>query len=1625
MLVASKKKNNLFSPPPPLSRVMSSKLHLNLPFLRHFDAPLRSTLESWIADLSTDDDFKSRDAVDRVHRALIAALDDHQLEKKPQLFDALELIYVSLLGHHCAVVREIAIVDLNILYDGHTLQAHEPLPVTIADADTVPPFEIHLAQSNRSGFDPDVINRRRVVLRMYGSHLDSSSVPTWKEFPFPCPGFYDWVVAEPGSTSPAALEASFSESHRKLRGRFIVQPKKARESVIMEMPVDEVGAVWDEKTGQLRTRGSFDAVARLLNDVKLQGVTTVYMMGALERPMDDPVCSPMAVVDRQCPAAILGGERQFKSVIAEISRLGMTPVVDALDRVSRNRMHRKYKSHTVETLDKRGIPLRHPGTDGQQNQWEDTALLNYRNIATWKLFLSEIHTMASKYGVRGIRLDNAQSFPPIMTPNMEELLRVDTDSEPHYSLDEIFFGSVVKASSEYGFWSSDACVERNYPNPFFVKLCKEMWKKYPDFLVIAEAHFHRESTLLSSGAITHSVRIPQIMASISGNSFRRDGSVVSLPEGKRSSARTLSRLYRNDKVWLPKNPIMINCTCTHLSPYPGVLYGRRAWLAVDMLAFLPDVPMVLYGEERGRAYRTNMATGSGQENAEYDVNFDAILPKSPTKKPTSPADVGLPALSLTNPSGITNLSALRGLGRLPPASPTAGASLTRKPRLKRNNRSFADLRRPSSNKSMVRSVSRDDMKSMAVRSLSIEDLQNLSAREEAKRQEIGPSSGFDLAKIKGHYGHRMLLRQEVESFRRGRMCILSVDPHLKEQVFAFSRFTEEEISIVVANFKDSRDGDQYAKGCHVDVDLRPLWDHLPDCYIKGEGPSTFYKAINLFSESENSKHPFTIEEAVFRKYGVDVAPLSVSVIQLKKATVTNELKAQHFRHCLSRLLSAESNDIKDPRENYLISQIARGAASSVSDFAKALDELRKGLMNDGCDEYTIQRTTQLSVQRASQLLFMVAYENVPAPRDFDPPAAERIVAYLTHLSTAARDAKLLEVTRSLVTQTTKLGPLVFLTAELGRFSTAGGLGVMVDELTKGLANLGLEVYVVSPYYTVNRKNISGYLGDTIKWTRNVKVDLGTHTVDVGVFEGQENGVNLIFLERGDFFPKVYADTGGAVKHLQTVVLMSLGSLEICAQKGLVPSLIVSNDWLPSMAPGYRDYFGDYFKQTSFFHLIHNLGEAAYEGRCYPDPRDGTLSHIHRINDHELVDPWWNKTIINPSRCALIKCDSWGTVSPSYMKELLAGHPLRDLLHVAKSPFAYPNGIRQAEREQKLTECGCESHAEAKDALQKKYFGFQQGDPTIPLFAFVGRITSQKGVHLILNAVDELIAHTGGKIQILIGGPANYSDEYSAACARHMHDLRRRHPWCFWANPDEFFTDGPMTNLGTDFGLMPSLFEPGGIVQQEFFVAGTPVIAYKTGGLKDTVHEWKGEEGEGNGFTFEEYSHGDFVWAVKRALRVFSQPEEYEDMRASAYETTIDVKEVAWAWSTEFHRIRNAMYTKGDAVSALVKETVTEESDLYDESARPVEITWSGGGRNVLMKGSFDNWIQEWDLLPIGLPNGSTSTQNSESQKRSITLRLPRGEYEFKFKVDGEWQISDDCDQKSVGDGFVNNFLRVE
>ena len=180
-----------------------------------------------------------------------------------------------------------------------------------------------------------------------------------------------------------------------------------------------------------------------------------------------------------------------------------------------------------------------------------------------------------------------------------------------------------------------------------------------------------------------------------------------------------------------------------------------------------------------------------------------------------------------------------------------------------------------------------------------------------------------------------------------------------------------------------------------------------------------------------------------------------------------------------------------------------------------------------------------------------------------------------------------------------------------------------------------------------------------------------------------------------------------------------------------------------MAAYAKHCFGETFSGTCFLHICHNLGET-YEGRIYPEPRHGNVERIHQLPRDWLVDPSWASKCINPSRCALLMSDQWATVSKSYKEELLKDSPLAPILKLKNKPFAFPNGVPIKERIKKL-DAAAPNHIEAKRMLQQKYFNYANLDDDVPVFAFVGRVTDQKGVHLILDVAEEIIKKYNYKV----------------------------------------------------------------------------------------------------------------------------------------------------------------------------------------------------------------------------------------------------------------------------------------
>ena len=239
--------------------------------------------------------------------------------------------------------------------------------------------------------------------------------------------------------------------------------------------------------------------------------------------------------------------------------------------------------------------------------------------------------------------------------------------------------------------------------------------------------------------------------------------------------------------------------------------------------------------------------------------------------------------------------------------------------------------------------------------------------------------------------------------------------------------------------------------------------------------------------------------------------------------------------------------------------------------------------------------------------------------------------------------------------------------------------------------------------------------------------------------------------------------------------------------------------------------------------------------------------------------------------------------------------------------------------------------------------------------------------------------------------------------------------------------------------MPSLFEPGGIVQHEFFIAKTPVIVFCTGGLKDTVFEFNWNNNKGNGINFEKYCKKDFFDAFKRSLELFKNKEKYEICKENAFKSTIDVADVSKNWCKEFYRLKNKIFfefykknenninnfieLQDNSINHnLYYQKTIGELDVQKNNINLCEAKISYNfeinfkskkPKSVLISGSFDNWSKKHPLIY----DISNNTWN-------ISLNLKPGKHYYKYIIDGNWQINIKEKTEKDEKGIINNYIII-
>ena len=375
-----------------------------------------------------------------------------------------------------------------------------------------------------------------------------------------------------------------------------------------------------------------------------------------------------------------------------------------------------------------------------------------------------------------------------------------------------------------------------------------------------------------------------------------------------------------------------------------------------------------------------------------------------------------------------------------------------------------------------------------------------------------------------------------------------------------------------------------------------------------------------------------------------------------------------------------------------------------------------------------------------------------------------------------------------------------------------------------------------------------------------------------------------------------------------------------------------------------------------------------------------------------------------------------------MKFIRDHSSLSPLLKNFPEPFGVSNGIPKEKKRKDLERLCDNDHQKAKRELLKKYFDIEFDGPdadqqydNIIIYGFVGRITKQKGVLNLLETVEAFIHHHQMRPIMFIAGPTAPGDPYGDACAGKMHYLRSKYPKNFWADPGLLFGDGPLLNCASDWGIVPSDFEPGGIVQNEYLVASTPVIATETGGLKDTINHFDRDTREGNGLLCYPNNYDSLMWALNESVGIYNSKELYLELRNNCYPSCVAINDVGEAYQKEFYRVCDKAFYNKSLVDADPRDHRKRQGGPQNnKNTFKFWIVTGPEAEQVFLRSSFDGWRSLFSV--------NRDTQKNEwSFYREIEVGKS---YEFYFIINGRKKLNWSESLKINSNGELCNEARL-
>lgn len=441
--------------------------------------------------------------------------------------------------------------------------------------------------------------------------------------------------------------------------------------------------------------------------------------------------------------------------------------------------------------------------------------------------------------------------------------------------------------------------------------------------------------------------------------------------------------------------------------------------------------------------------------------------------------------------------------------------------------------------------------------------------------------------------------------------------------------------------------------------------------------------------------------------------------------------------------------------------------------------------------------------------------------------------------------------------------IVFASAECAPFVKTGGLGDVAGSLPAALVRAGAEVIVMVPKYATIKDEYKSQM----EHFSDFYVSLGWRNEYCGLEKLEHDGVTYMFFDNEHYFARDYPygffDDGERFAFFSKAITESLQHLPA----GFECDILHCNDWQTALAPVFlREFYQGLplYDRVKTVFSIHNV---AFQGQFSDTVMEDILgvAHIPAAASQLRCDA----CSINYMLGALRYADAITTVSPTYANEIQTpefGEGLDGVLRERSYALqGILNGIDVAGFDPATDKRIAANYtvedrsgkAVCKAKLQEE-LGLEVRDDR-PLMVMVTRLTRQKGMDLVMYALDRILSG-GVQVAVLGTGDRDYEDGL-----RYFQD---KYPGTMAARIEFDPALSQRMYAAADMFLMPSKFEPCGLSQIIAMRYGTLPIVRETGGLKDTVQPYNEFTGEGTGFSFSNFNGDEMGDAVFRAARLF-------------------------------------------------------------------------------------------------------------------------------------------------------------